>query len=53
MAARKALRQKMLTADMGLTGCNLACAETGQISLVSNEGNIRMATTMPPVLVAP
>ncbi len=52
MAARKALREKLLSADMGLTGCNLACAETGQISLVSNEGNIRMATTMPPVLVS-
>ena len=52
MAARKALREKMLGAEMGLTGCNLACAETGQISLVSNEGNIRMATTMPPTLVA-
>jgi L-lactate dehydrogenase complex protein LldF len=52
MAARKALREKMLGAEMGLTGCNLACAETGHISLVSNEGNIRMATTMPPVLVA-
>lgn len=52
MAARRALREKLLSADMGLTGCNLACAETGQISLVSNEGNIRMATTMPPVVVA-
>ncbi len=52
MAARKALREKLLSADMGLTGCNLACAETGHISLVSNEGNIRMATTMPPVHVA-
>ncbi len=52
LAARKALREKMLTADMGLTGCNLACAETGHISLVSNEGNIRMATTVPPVHVA-
>ncbi len=52
MAARKALREKLLTADMGLTGCNLACAETGQVSLVSNEGNIRMATTMPRVVVA-
>ena len=51
-AARLALRHKLLTADMGLTGCNLACAETGQISLVSNEGNIRMATTMPPLHVA-
>ncbi|MDK9705610.1 MAG: LutB/LldF family L-lactate oxidation iron-sulfur protein [Desulforhopalus sp.] len=52
MAARKALREKMLGAEMGLTGCNLACAETGHISLVSNEGNIRMATTMPDVHVA-
>ncbi len=52
MAARRALREKLLSAEMGLTGCNLACAETGHISLVSNEGNIRMATTMPPVHVA-
>ncbi len=50
--ARKALRQKMLKADMGITGCNIACAETGKISLVSNEGNIRMATTMPRVHLA-
>jgi L-lactate dehydrogenase complex protein LldF len=52
MAARTALREKFLTADMGITGCNLACAATGHISLVSNEGNIRMATTVPPVNVA-
>ena len=52
MAARRALREKFLTADMGITGCNLACAETGHISLISNEGNIRMATTVPPVHVA-
>lgn len=52
LAARKALRQELLTADMGITGCNLACAETGQISLISNEGNIRMTTTMPRVHVA-
>ncbi|MFT5697884.1 MAG: L-lactate dehydrogenase complex protein LldF [Desulforhopalus sp.] len=52
MAARKALRDELLTADMGITGCNLACAETGQISLISNEGNIRMTTTLPRVHVA-
>lgn len=51
-AARSALREKLLSADMGLTGCNIACAETGHVSLVSNEGNIRMATTMPKVHVA-
>ena len=52
MAARKALRKKMLNADMGISGCNVACAETGRIALVSNEGNIRMATTMPRIHVA-
>jgi L-lactate utilization protein LutB len=50
--ARKALRQKFLTADVGISGCNLACAETGHITTVSNEGNIRMATTLPRVNVA-
>lgn len=50
--ARTALREKLLHADMGLTGCNIACAETGHITLVSNEGNIRMATTMPRIHVA-
>ena len=50
--ARKALREKLLNADMGITGCNIACAETGQIALVSNEGNIRMSTTLPRVHVA-
>ncbi|MDM8544713.1 LutB/LldF family L-lactate oxidation iron-sulfur protein [Desulfococcaceae bacterium HSG9] len=51
-AARKALREKFLQADMGISGCNLACAETGHITTVSNEGNIRMATTLPKVHVA-
>jgi L-lactate dehydrogenase complex protein LldF len=48
-AARKALREKFLAADMGTSGCNLACAETGHIAVLSNEGNIRMSTTMPRV----
>jgi L-lactate dehydrogenase complex protein LldF len=51
-AARKALRGKMIHADMGITGCNFACAESGKISLVSNEGNIRMVTTMPKIHLA-
>ncbi|MBI5594017.1 MAG: iron-sulfur cluster-binding protein [Deltaproteobacteria bacterium] len=50
--ARKALREKFLAADMGITGCNLACAETGHIAILSNEGNIRMSTTLPGVHVA-
>jgi L-lactate dehydrogenase complex protein LldF len=51
-AARKSLRRKFLAADMGFSGCNIACAETGHILTVSNEGNIRMSTTMPRVHVA-
>ncbi len=52
LAARKALREKFLKADMGISGCNLACAETGHITTVSNEGNIRMVSTLPGVHVA-
>jgi len=51
-AARKALREKFLSAQMGITGCNIACAETGHITVVSNEGNIRMSSTLPKVHVA-
>jgi len=49
--ARKALREKMLTADMGISGGNTACAETGHVTIISNEGNIRMTSTMPKVHV--
>ncbi|MCP4545599.1 MAG: iron-sulfur cluster-binding protein [bacterium] len=52
IAARKALREKFLSADMGISGCNLACAETGHITTLSNEGNIRMCATMPRVHLA-
>ena len=44
--------EKFIAADMGLTGCNIACAETGHITTVSNEGNIRMSTTMPKIHMA-
>lgn len=50
--ARKALREQFLAADMGTSGCNMACAETGHITTVSNEGNIRMSTTLPQVHIA-
>jgi len=52
LAARQALRKKFLAADMGISGVNLACAETGHMAVLSNEGNIRMATTLPRVHVA-
>jgi len=52
LLARQALREKFLSADMGVTGVNMAVAETGSVILVENEGNIRMSTTCPPVHVA-
>lgn len=52
LATRRALREKFLTADMGITGCNLACAESGRITVLSNEGNIRLATSLPRIHIA-
>ena len=37
-AAREALRGKLLTADMGITGANFLVAETGTVVIVTNEG---------------
>jgi L-lactate dehydrogenase complex protein LldF len=50
--ARRALRQRFLEADMGVTGVNFAVAETGTVILFENEGNIRLSTTLPRVHVA-
>jgi L-lactate dehydrogenase complex protein LldF len=50
--ARKALREKFLQADMGITGANFAVAETGTVVLVTNEGNGRMVTSLPRIHVA-
>jgi len=36
---------------MGISGCNFAIAETGTICLITNEGNGRMVTSLPPVHV--
>ncbi|WP_153126134.1 LutB/LldF family L-lactate oxidation iron-sulfur protein [Peribacillus tepidiphilus] len=44
---RGILRKDFLTADIGITGCNFAIAETGSVSLVTNEGNGRLVTTIP------
>jgi iron-sulfur cluster protein len=50
--AREQLRQGYLDADMGITGANIAVAETGGIALVTNEGNARLVTTLPKIHVA-
>ncbi|WP_353499556.1 LutB/LldF family L-lactate oxidation iron-sulfur protein [Vibrio sp. CB1-14] len=49
---RTRLRQKFFEADIGLSGVNLAVAETGTLCLVENEGNGRMSTTVPNVHIA-
>ncbi|GAK02528.1 predicted L-lactate dehydrogenase, iron-sulfur cluster-binding subunit YkgF [Geomicrobium sp. JCM 19037] len=45
--AREQLRQEFLDADLGITGCNFAVAESGSISLVTNEGNARLVSALP------
>lgn len=50
--ARESLRDVYLKADVGITGCNFAVAETGTICLVTNEGNGRMVSTLPGVHIA-
>ncbi len=50
--ARRILREKFYAAPVGLSGVNFMVAETGTLCLVENEGNGRMATTIPPVHIA-
>ena len=50
--ARNELRNAFLEADMGISGANIAVAETGSIVIVENEGNARLVTTLPKIHVA-
>jgi L-lactate dehydrogenase complex protein LldF len=50
--ARRHLREIFLDADLGISGGNFLIAETGTLALVTNEGNGRMVTTLPPVHIA-
>lgn len=45
--AREQLRKDFLSADIGITGCNFAVAESGAVTLVTNEGNARLVTALP------
>jgi L-lactate dehydrogenase complex protein LldF len=49
--ARRRLREVFLAADVGITGANIAVADTGSIVLVTNEGNGRLVTALPRVHV--
>jgi L-lactate dehydrogenase complex protein LldF len=51
-AARTHLREKFLSVKVGVSGANFAVAETGHVVVVESEGNGRMCTTLPEVLVS-
>ncbi len=51
-AARQMLRAHFLEAGLGISGGNIGVAETGSLVLVTNEGNGRMVTSLPPIHVA-
>ena len=51
-AAREALRQTFINADVGISGVNFGVAETGTLCLITNEGNGRLVTTIPKVHIA-
>jgi len=50
--AREHLRQYFIRADIGISGANLAIAESGTLVIISNEGNARLVTALPPVHIA-
>jgi len=50
--ARCALREVFVNAQMGITGANIAIADTGTLVLVTNEGNGRLVSSLPPLHVA-
>ena len=50
--ARDRLREVFLGADVGICGVNFAVADSGSFALVTNEGNGRLVTSMPRVLIA-
>jgi len=50
--ARRTLRRDFLRAGMGISGVNMAVADSGSLCLVTNEGNGRLTTTLPRVHVA-
>src|ERR1700716_3628498 len=50
--ARESLRHKFIEATVGISGANMAIAETGTVVIVTNEGNADLPTTLPPVHIA-
>jgi L-lactate dehydrogenase complex protein LldF len=51
-AARRTLRQRFAEAEAGISGVNFGVAETGTILILENEGNVRLATSLPKLHIA-
>ncbi|MBV8468142.1 MAG: lactate utilization protein [Burkholderiales bacterium] len=51
-AQRQVTRPLILKADAGMTGCNFAVAETGGITVCTNEGNADLSANVPPLHIA-
>ena len=47
--AREELRKEIFGVKVGLTGANALIADTGSMMMVTNEGNGRLCSTIPPV----
>ena len=47
--ARRVMRDKFTHAEMGVSGANVAVAETGTVFTMTNEGNGRMVGTLPKI----
>ena len=52
LKARELLRDKYLSADVGITGGNFLIADTGGVCITENEGNARLTTTFPKIHIA-
>mgnify|MGYP003575256549 CR=1 FL=1 len=52
LIARRNLREKYITADIGLTGGNFLIADTGAVCVSENEGNGRLSTAFPKTQIA-
>ncbi len=50
--ARGHLRQKFRESELGITGGNFLIAETGTVVVISNEGNARLTSSVPKIVVS-
>jgi len=50
--ARELLRDKYVSADVGITGGNFLIADTGSVAISENEGNARLSTSFPKIHIA-